>query len=111
MNKPKYKIGQTLAIINSDNPKNNQLVGEVIHIRPSVTDPDKWSYFLDHKKAISHFDQNNCSNWWEENLIPAVSIPLNSEYTAIVSEKEIRVGCQTFPIEILDKLVKAHQNL
>lgn len=40
-----------------------------------------------------------------------MEVKLNSEYTAIVSKKEIKVGCQTFPIDILDKLCEARDSV
>jgi hypothetical protein len=36
-----------------------------------------------------------------------VKVSLNPKYDAYVSDKEITVGCQTFPIEILEQLQKA----
>ena len=38
-----------------------------------------------------------------------VSVKLNDEYDAIVSADEIKVGCRTFPISIIDKLVEAKE--
>lgn len=36
-----------------------------------------------------------------------ISVELNSTHTAVVSKDTIVVGCQTFPISILDKLIEA----
>jgi hypothetical protein len=40
-----------------------------------------------------------------------VKVVLNSQYTAEVSKDSIVVGCQTFPIEILDELIEARNKL
>lgn len=34
-------------------------------------------------------------------------VKLNDEYTAILTTKEVKVGCQTFPLEVIDLLVEA----
>jgi hypothetical protein len=39
-----------------------------------------------------------------------VEVVLNSAHTAKVTATEITVGCQTFPIEVLDKLVAARDS-
>lgn len=38
-------------------------------------------------------------------------VKLNDSYTAEVFKDKLVVGCQTFPISILDELVKAHKSL
>lgn len=40
-----------------------------------------------------------------------VSVVLNSSHTAKVTKDNIEVGCQTFPISVLDELVKARDSL
>jgi hypothetical protein len=40
-----------------------------------------------------------------------IKVKLNSKYDAIVSKDSIVVGCQIFPISILDDLVKAKDEL
>lgn len=40
-----------------------------------------------------------------------ISVILNNQYTAILSSSGIKVGCQTFPLEIIDKLVDARKQL
>lgn len=40
-------------------------------------------------------------------LNPPIEVKLNASYTAKVTETDITVGCQTFPIAIIDALVKA----
>lgn len=40
-----------------------------------------------------------------------IEVPLNEKYTAKVTKTEIAVGCQTFPIDILQKLVQAHNQI
>lgn len=35
------------------------------------------------------------------------SVTLNSSHTAVVTPKGIKVGCQTFPLSVVDELVKA----
>ncbi len=38
-------------------------------------------------------------------------VKLNSQYTAVVSKTEIKVGCQTFPVSILKELQSAVDKL
>jgi len=38
-------------------------------------------------------------------------VVLNDTYTAEVSEKEVKVGCQTFPYSVIKKIVAAHDKL
>ena len=40
-----------------------------------------------------------------------VEVKLNNEHTAIVKADSIQVGCQSFPIDILDKLNEARATL
>lgn len=40
-----------------------------------------------------------------------IKVNLNSEYTAYVSKDGIKVGCQIFPLSILDELVKARDKI
>jgi hypothetical protein len=40
-----------------------------------------------------------------------VTIKLNSEYSAIISEDGITVGCQKFPLSIIDDLAKAKKEI
>jgi hypothetical protein len=40
-----------------------------------------------------------------------IEVKLNESYNATVREDTIRVGCQTFPISIIDDLVKAKKEL
>jgi hypothetical protein len=40
-----------------------------------------------------------------------MSVKLNDDYTAVISKDEIQVGCQTFPISILDELLNAHKSI
>jgi len=40
-----------------------------------------------------------------------VSVVLNTDYTAIVSNDGIKVGCQTFSLDIIQKLVDAQKRL
>ena len=40
-----------------------------------------------------------------------ITIKLNSEYSAIVSKGGIEVGCQKFPLTVIDELVKAKAEL
>ena len=42
---------------------------------------------------------------------PEVKIELNSEYTATITKDTVKVGCQIFPISIIDKLVEARNSL
>lgn len=44
-------------------------------------------------------------------VVEDVKIVLNSSYTAILSDSGIKVGCQTFPLDIIDKLVEARKQL
>lgn len=39
------------------------------------------------------------------------SVKLNSEHTAVITSKEITVGCQTFPLSIIDDLVRARDKV
>ncbi len=49
---------------------------------------------------------------WLESLVEKqVTVKLNSEYTAIVGKNTIEVGCQKFPIDILDELCKARDEV
>jgi hypothetical protein len=41
----------------------------------------------------------------------SIEVPLNDTYNANVYKDKIVVGCQTFPISILDELVAAHNSL
>jgi hypothetical protein len=70
---------------------------------------------LEHNHGIHQYDHYYVNAGWDDwtkivNTSP-VTIKLNSEYSATLEGGVVNVGCQTFPIEILDKLVKAHQNL
>jgi hypothetical protein len=47
----------------------------------------------------------------EELLNLKVEVKLNNTYTAIVTEDTIAVGCQKFPISILNDLMKAHHKI
>jgi hypothetical protein len=38
-------------------------------------------------------------------------VKLNDQYSAVVRKDRITVGCQTFPIGIIDELVKARQSV
>jgi len=40
-----------------------------------------------------------------------VEVKLNSTYTAIVTNDTVEVGCQKFPISIIDELVKARKTV
>jgi hypothetical protein len=40
-----------------------------------------------------------------------IEVPLNGDYIAIVSKDEITVGCQKFPLDIIDKLVAARDEI
>ncbi len=40
-----------------------------------------------------------------------ISVKLNDDYTAILSHDGIKVGCQTFPLSVIDELVKAKKLL
>ncbi len=69
-----------------------------------------------HFSASSSSNDNNCSEVTYERFIevlnglraaPEVSVPLKGGYSAVVSAAGIVVGCQTFPLEIIDALVKA----
>lgn len=42
---------------------------------------------------------------------PFKMVELNSTYTAKVTKDTIEVGCQTFPISILDELIAAHESI
>lgn len=51
--------------------------------------------------------------FWEharEIVLNPIKVVLNSEYTAIVDDKTIEVGCQKIPISVLDELVKARDS-
>lgn len=45
------------------------------------------------------------------NGINEVKVELNAEYTATVSEKGVKVGCQLFPLDVIDKLVAARNEI
>lgn len=40
-----------------------------------------------------------------------ITVVLNSEHTAVVSKSGIKVGCQTFPLDIVEKLAKARDEV
>lgn len=42
-------------------------------------------------------------------LLMPISLKLNDENEAVISDKEIKVGCQTFPISIIDQLIEARK--
>ncbi len=44
-------------------------------------------------------------------LPASYEVRLNSKYDAVVTKDTVTVGCQTFPISILDKLVEAREKL
>ena len=44
-------------------------------------------------------------------VVEDVKVVLNSSYTATISHDGIRVGCQTFSLDIIDKLVEARKQL
>ena len=39
------------------------------------------------------------------------SVELNDEYTAVITKDSIQVGCQSFPLEVLDKLLEARNKV
>jgi hypothetical protein len=45
------------------------------------------------------------------DTLASIEVKLNGEYTAIVSEGGIEVGCQNFPLTIIDELVKARKKI
>ncbi len=38
-----------------------------------------------------------------------VEVVLNKEHTAVISKDGIKVGCQTFPMDVIDKLVEGRK--
>lgn len=54
---------------------------------------------------------NSCPVELIETPAESVSIKLNDKYEALVTEDTITVGCQEFPISILEELVKAHKSI
>lgn len=45
------------------------------------------------------------------DVVDEFKVKLNETYTAIVSLNGVEVGCQTFPIEKIKDILKAHQQL
>lgn len=63
-----------------------------------------YDFYYPESKTISTEDLFTC--------IPSqVEVRLNDQYTAILSDDGIKVGCQTFPLSVIDELVKAKQEL
>lgn len=48
---------------------------------------------------------------YQYRVVDNVKVKLNDDYDAIVSKDTIEVGCQTFPISILDELVEARKQI
>lgn len=42
-----------------------------------------------------------------KSIVKDISVKLNDSYTAVITEKGIKVGCQTFPLSIVEELAKA----
>jgi len=38
-------------------------------------------------------------------------VKLNGNYAAIVSKDDVKVGCQTFPYDVIKEIVKAHDSI
>ena len=62
---------------------------------------------FDAKKVISFEEIGKL----EEIINLKVEVKLNSTYTAIVTNDTVEVGCQKFPISIIDELVKARKTV
>lgn len=44
-------------------------------------------------------------------FVKKIDVTLNASYTEEVTEDGVKVGCQTFPLDIIDKLVDARKQL
>ena len=80
--------------------ENNKIIG---HISRHVFDAN-----------YSHYDQFTIHDLYTKKKISkpeSIKVKLNSEYEAVVSKNEVKVGCQTFPISIIQDLVNAKDEL
>jgi len=94
----KFKVEEVLVIIDD-----NQLSKVSITVH---------NYYRDNKYAIIVKNDMYSNPITEVTLAPAEKIvKLNASYDAIVTKETIQVGCQTFPISILDELVEAKNKL
>ena len=90
----------------------------------TLTETAKW-YFDDYPYVVVYHNRRKISGYTYQqeykivsfvdifNIQPEkmVNVILNNEYTAEVSENGIKVGCQTFSLEIVEKLVAAKKEV
>jgi hypothetical protein len=47
----------------------------------------------------------------KQEALVVITVKLNDEYSAEVSKTGVKVGCQTFPLEVIDELAKVKKSL
>jgi len=71
-------------------------------------------YMKTHDVCVALIDENNYKSYpvaLIEPPVESVTVKLNDVYTVEVTKNSITVGCQTFPVSILEDLIKAHKQL
>lgn len=67
--------------------------------------------FKNYEKKYSHVPLISTDDLFSAEKEIIVKVKLNSEYEATVSKAGIVVGCQTFPLDIVEKLMAAKNKL
>jgi hypothetical protein len=85
---------------------------EIIFNKSALTSFGVDDYLSKNDFCITLRNGSSCYPVEWVSLPPAeVIVALNASYSAIVTKETIKVGCQVFPIDILDKLVAAQKEL
>ncbi len=111
----KKLIGKKIKRIGGHNAGSVYRVDDVkLFLEAPPCGPLHMKFFSENGYAISLLENGInetlfCDGSFEE--VKDVEVKLNSSYTATISNSGIRVGCQTFPLDIIDKLVEARKQL
>lgn len=125
---PQEKKQITLNEIKSQYEEAKKLIGKNVSFENIVKcrKVDEVVLFVENSNKLSTLDENFLKEngyvisakigshsipYQQVELFKDVEVVLNSSYTATLSNSGIRVGCKTFPLEIIDKLVEARKQL
>lgn len=91
-----------------------KLIGETVMYKVITTEEFKHftiRYIKIHENSIRLYNIDDNFIHYSSVVTPpeSITVELNKEYKAIVTKDTIQVGCQTFPISIIDELVKARK--
>ena len=68
---------------------------------PTIYKPEKYTVY---------HPLNDWSIWSSLKISVPIKIKLNSDYSAVVSKDDVKVGCQTFPHSVIEEMYAAIQN-